>query len=181
MKIKTATKPKGRENATSGILLRYIDRIEPKYIGHDSWREWDNLEKIIIHGIVDGTWKQGQQKLRWADGLRDIPVLGMNSLMPLSRQAQNPQVWHSFFIWVRDGQSWPVSGQKRKGIPHTLSTRIGKSKHWWFFSMVGNFYTCKSELNILTNCYTVLLSFEWVVHLKRFSFWYEFFIGCFLK
>ena len=39
----------------------------------------------------------------------------MNALPP-SRLAQNQQEWHRFFIWVMDGQSWPVSGQKRKDI-----------------------------------------------------------------
>ena len=100
-------------------------------------------------------------------------IMCMNAL-PLSRLAQIQQQWHSsFFIWVMDGQSWPVSGQKRKGILlgfqiHTLM----------IFSMVENFY-----IGFMKEAYlqtAVLSSFEWVVHLNRFSFWYESFIRYFL-
>ena len=48
-----------------------------KNLGYDS--RWaglgDNLEKIIIQRVVDGTWKEGQQKLKWADGLLNMTVL----------------------------------------------------------------------------------------------------------
>ena len=53
----------------------YIKWIKPKYLGYDSRWEGDNLEKIIIQWVVDGTWKQGQQKLKWANGLLDMTVL----------------------------------------------------------------------------------------------------------
>ena len=74
----------------------------------------------------------------------------MNALS-LSRLAQNQQEWHNFFIWVMDGQSWPFSGQKRKGI----------LLRWQIHTLMNVFYSRKlfyrlSERSIFTNCCIIL-------------------------
>ena len=82
---------------------------------------------------------------------------------------QSPSSKPTSMAWILHlGHGWSVLSTFRseeKGHtaththPHTLSlsTRVGKSIHWWLFSVVGNFLQT-----------AVLSSFVRVVHLSRF-------------
>ena len=104
------------------------------------------------------------------------------NVLPLSRLVQNLEAWHSYLIWVMDGQSWPISGQKRKGIPHgfSLLELLNPYTDKCFLWKETFIWAIRKKTYLQT---AVLSSFEctWVVHLNRFYFWYESFIRCFLK
>ena len=73
----------------------------------------------------------------------------MNAL-PLSRLVQKPGSIDSFFILVMDGQSWPISDQKKKGVAHTFSLLANPYTYFFFYGR-KLFYRL-SKRNIFTNC-----------------------------
>ena len=104
--------------------------------------------------------------------------LSCMNAVPLSCLAQNQQVYgiaSSFGSWMVSLDQFQI----RRDTTHSISTRVGKSIQWWIFSMVGNFYVGYLKETYLQTA--VLSCFEWVVHINRFSFWYESFIKYFLK
>ena len=43
-----------------------------QYFGHIARREGDNLEKLIMFGLVEGKRSKGRQKPRWTDGIATL-------------------------------------------------------------------------------------------------------------
>ncbi len=58
------------EIGTSNRLLDIITMQILRYFGHISRRKGDNLEKVIMQGMVEGTRKRGRPRSRWIDQIK---------------------------------------------------------------------------------------------------------------
>ena len=83
-------------------VVNKIDRSKLQYFGHICRRQDDNIEKIIMQGCIEGSRRQGRQKLRWTDGIKQLTGL---SLVAAHRLAQDRAIWKSIINRVTKGQT----------------------------------------------------------------------------
>ena len=83
-------------------LFNAIVEQKLQYFGHIARREGDNLEKLIMFGIVEGKRSRGRQKLRWTDG---IATLTKESTYSCYTRAQNRKEWKNFIKMVTNTQA----------------------------------------------------------------------------
>ena len=70
-----------------GLMLK----LKLQYLGHLMPRA-DSLEKILMLGKIEGRRRQGQQRMRWLDGITDLNM-GLGGLREL----------------VVDGEAWSAA------------------------------------------------------------------------
>ena len=83
-------------------LFNAIVKQKLQYFGHIARREGDNLEKLIMFGLVEGKRSRGRQKLRWTDG---IATLTKESTYSCYTRAQNRKEWKNFIKMVTNTQA----------------------------------------------------------------------------
>ena len=66
-------------------------KLKLQYLGHLMPRA-DSLEKILMLGKIEGRRRQGQQRMRWLDGITDLNM-GLGGLREL----------------VVDGEAWSAA------------------------------------------------------------------------
>ena len=66
-------------------------KLKLQYLGHLMPRA-DSLEKILMLGKIEGRRRQGQQRMRWLDGITDLNI-GLGGLREL----------------VVDGEAWSAA------------------------------------------------------------------------
>ena len=67
--VKSAN-PKGNqpEHSLEGLMLK----LKLQYFGYLVQRT-DTLEKTLMLGKIESRRRRGQQRMRWLDGIRDLP------------------------------------------------------------------------------------------------------------
>ena len=99
-----------------GFFLRCLSRISLAVSGHSS-----SLAKIILQGTVKGGRKQGRQKKRWEDNIRQWTDLGFTKSQ---RSVENREKWRKLAVKssvvpqlpsrLRNGWRWRVTNQPYK-------------------------------------------------------------------
>ena len=69
------------EYSLEGLMLK----LKLQYFGH-LMQNADSLEKILMLGKNEGR-RQGQQRMRWLDGITDTKDMGLGGLQMIDREA----------------------------------------------------------------------------------------------
>ena len=58
-------------------LAELMLKLKLQYFGHLMWST-DSLEKTLMLAKMEGTWRSGQQRMRWLDGITDAIDMSLN-------------------------------------------------------------------------------------------------------